>query len=211
VVAGKVVRTVHPKDPFFVGFVNMAYDPAVGLIGLAPHVEETGYCSDGCFSIGILSPTTGAYKQLSDIPFKAMLDDSHYYDPNQHVMFAQGEPSRPSLALSDRSRSHSATTLPALTLFAVLNCRVWSDVQLRTTCALRAAALPTTKTSASLRSTRKPARYAPRLFGSALAHSRCDRCDAAAECHVDSRLDHLQVRPGLQFQRHHSVVGVRLR
>lgn len=106
-VAGKVVRTVHPKDPFFVGFVNMAFDPAVGLIGLAPHVEETGYCSDGCFSIGILSPTTGAYKQLSDIPFKAMLDDSHYYDPNQHVMFAQGMPST-ALAWSLTAQPHPA-------------------------------------------------------------------------------------------------------
>jgi hypothetical protein len=27
---GKVVNVIHPKDPFFVGFVNMAFDPSVG-------------------------------------------------------------------------------------------------------------------------------------------------------------------------------------
>jgi len=85
-----VVRTVEPSDPFFVGFVTMAYQPTGGnLVGLQPHVEESGFCSDGCFQLGLLSPVTGGYLGLLDVPFKAMMDDSHYLDSDNHIFWVQ--------------------------------------------------------------------------------------------------------------------------
>jgi hypothetical protein len=90
VLRAKMVMKVEPKDPFFVGFVNMAYQASRGLVGLAPHVTESGFCSDGCFQIGWLNPVSGAYKGLADVPFKAMMDDSHYLDSAGHTFWVQG-------------------------------------------------------------------------------------------------------------------------
>jgi hypothetical protein len=90
ILKAKVVMKVAPRDPFFVGFVNMAYSQGRGLIGLAPHVDEEGFCDDGCFQIGWLNPVSGTYHGLADVPFKAMMDDSHFLDKTGNVFWVQG-------------------------------------------------------------------------------------------------------------------------
>jgi hypothetical protein len=55
--------SVQPDDPFFVGYINMGYLSKTNqLLGLAPHVTQTGFCDDGCFQFGSLDATSGELK-----------------------------------------------------------------------------------------------------------------------------------------------------
>ena len=60
------------------------------LLGLTPNVEKNGLCDDGCFQFGALSTSTGSYKGLHDIYFKAMMDNVHYYDTMNNIWYVQG-------------------------------------------------------------------------------------------------------------------------
>jgi len=71
-------RAFKPSDDFFVGFKNMALIDSSTVKGAAPTVEESGYCSDGCFGFYAMSTTTGHTNKLKDILFRAMMDDTHY-------------------------------------------------------------------------------------------------------------------------------------
>jgi len=57
---------------------------------LTATVETSGYCFDGCFAFSQLEVPGGQYKKIQDIPFKAILDDSHYFDPTSNVLWVQG-------------------------------------------------------------------------------------------------------------------------
>ena len=89
----KVTSHESPDDPFFVGFTNMALarvSNAIHVKGVTPHVEEDGICSDGCFAFGDLALTKAHYMNLGVIPFKAMMDDSHFYDAASNTFWIQG-------------------------------------------------------------------------------------------------------------------------
>ena len=60
------------------------------LLGLTPNVEKNGLCDDGCFQFGSLSTSTGNYKGLHDIYFKAIMDNVHYLDRNNNIWYVQG-------------------------------------------------------------------------------------------------------------------------
>lgn len=89
----RVEHVTKPTDPFFTGFENMVYAPkflANRILGLSATVEESGYCDDGCFQFGQLELAKGDYKNISDVPFKEMADDTHYYDTSADVLWVQG-------------------------------------------------------------------------------------------------------------------------
>jgi len=81
--------TVHPNNAFFTGYINL-FTSGSYVKGLTGTVETSGYCFDGCFAIGQLEVPGGQYKKIQDIPFKAMLDDSHYFDPTSNILWVQG-------------------------------------------------------------------------------------------------------------------------
>jgi len=85
---GRIVSTAKPSDIFFTGFENMQY--ASGhLLGLAAHVTQSGYCSQGCFQICTMAPVTGIYHFISDVPFRALMDDTHFYDNQTQTYWVQ--------------------------------------------------------------------------------------------------------------------------
>jgi hypothetical protein len=65
----KVVSNTQPKDEFFIGYENMAYNGTT-LLGLSPTGTRNG---EGAYQFGTLSPTDGAYVALNNIPFKALM------------------------------------------------------------------------------------------------------------------------------------------
>jgi len=77
-------------DPFFVGFINIAYVGSNTIKGMTPTVEEEGFCSDGCFAFGKMNTNSGIYAKLQDIPFKEMADDSHFFDEKKNIFYVQG-------------------------------------------------------------------------------------------------------------------------
>jgi len=90
VATAKIVDHKNSGDLFFTGFVNMAYqDSGKILEGITITVTQGGFCFDGCLQLGQLSPTTGKYKQTQNLPFKAVMDDSHYYDTTGNVYYVQ--------------------------------------------------------------------------------------------------------------------------
>ena len=82
-----------PSDPFFTGFENFVYTDTgpfkKELRGLSATVTESGYCDDGCFRYGTMA-LSGHYSAGPTIPFKAILDDSHYFDPQAKRFWVQG-------------------------------------------------------------------------------------------------------------------------
>jgi hypothetical protein len=79
-VAGKVSGSTQPDDEFFHGFT--AFVPPLSsssnvIYGTTPTVEKKGspYCSDGCFQIAGLTLGSGAYANVTDVPFKEAADD----------------------------------------------------------------------------------------------------------------------------------------
>src|SRR3989338_3063020 len=74
------VSSATPSDAFWAGSSAMAVDPSSPgsqLLGLAPTVEPSSspFCSNGCYNYGSLQPSSGLYRTLTDIPFKAVQDD----------------------------------------------------------------------------------------------------------------------------------------
>lgn len=87
-IKGRVAKTVTPTDPFFVGFTNFWYVNPTTLKGLSPTVTQSGYCDDGCFSLGQLQ-LSGAYHTISTIPFRGAMDDSHFIDNATNTVYCQ--------------------------------------------------------------------------------------------------------------------------
>jgi len=85
---GRIVSQAKPSDIFFTGFENMQFTGG-HLLGMAAHVTQSGYCSQGCFQIGTLAPVTGLYRFISDVPFRALMDDTHFYDNRTQSYWAQ--------------------------------------------------------------------------------------------------------------------------
>lgn len=80
------------SDPFFSGYENMVYvEKFLGnsLKGVSVTAEESGFCEMGCFAYGSVQITNGKYQKLNDIPFKAAMDDSHYYDASTKTFYIQ--------------------------------------------------------------------------------------------------------------------------
>jgi len=68
----------------------MAYqDSTKQLQGITATVTEGGFCFDGCLQMGQLSPSTGKYKMQNNLPFKAVMDDSHYLDTINNMYYVQ--------------------------------------------------------------------------------------------------------------------------
>lgn len=67
---------VAPPDPFFKGFIN-SYEAGGDIIGFSPTVTQNGYCHDGCSAFGSMDAASGAYSLASNVPFKAVMDDTH--------------------------------------------------------------------------------------------------------------------------------------
>jgi len=59
------------------------------LEGVSGTVTEGGFCFDGCFQYGSLT-TGGKYSPGKLLPFKAMMDDSHYLDESTKTFWIQG-------------------------------------------------------------------------------------------------------------------------
>jgi hypothetical protein len=81
---------VTPADAFFTGFYNMVYvgkNRVRGLSGTVANNPE--WCSNGCFELAELDLATGNSKVLNLIPFKAVMDDSHVYDPKTNTFWVQ--------------------------------------------------------------------------------------------------------------------------
>jgi len=87
--AAKVSTTVNPKNAFFTGFENMQYLPSgSSFLGFSGNVATTGFCSDGCFQLNEVA-LSGKVTNYADLPFKAMMDDSHYYDDSSNTYWVQ--------------------------------------------------------------------------------------------------------------------------
>lgn len=68
----------------------MAWAEKEGVLkGVSGTVTEDGWCDNGCFQFGDLTPQ-GKYTAKQNIPFKAMMDDSHLYDEDAQVFWIQG-------------------------------------------------------------------------------------------------------------------------
>jgi len=90
VVNGKIISSFKPKDLYFAGFENAYYESSSQMLkGVTPTVEEDGFCFDGCFAWGQMNVPSGKYQKVQDIPFKAMLDDSHFVDLDNHKFWIQ--------------------------------------------------------------------------------------------------------------------------
>ncbi|KAH3761016.1 hypothetical protein Pelo_7177 [Pelomyxa schiedti] len=85
-------RSIKPiGSDLFTGYENMGYSEEEDMIkGLSVTVRRAGMCSNGCFTFGTLNPNSGAYTDLQDIPFKALMDDSHLYDSANNLYYVQG-------------------------------------------------------------------------------------------------------------------------
>lgn len=78
VAAAKVTQQTSPHDEFFVGFTNMQYDPRTQrLFGLSPTGTSDG---EGAFQFGSLDPNAvdGDYDIITNIPYRAVMDDTEY-------------------------------------------------------------------------------------------------------------------------------------
>eukprot|EP01116_Phalansterium_solitarium_P011733 TRINITY_DN2749_c0_g3_i1.p1 TRINITY_DN2749_c0_g3~~TRINITY_DN2749_c0_g3_i1.p1 ORF type:complete len:352 (+),score=147.19 TRINITY_DN2749_c0_g3_i1:124-1179(+) len=89
VAKAKLVSQFAPSDLFFTGFENMQYVASEqALKGVSGTVTQDGFCDDGCFQYGDLT-TKGKYTKQQLVPFKAVLDDSHYYDESRGIYWIQ--------------------------------------------------------------------------------------------------------------------------
>jgi hypothetical protein len=62
----------------------------VALAGLTPTVTQNGFCNDGCIGFGQFDITSKSkYKRLSVLPFKAIMDDTHFFDSSKNVFYTQ--------------------------------------------------------------------------------------------------------------------------
>jgi hypothetical protein len=86
---GTIVQTVKPQNEFFTGFENMAYINSSLVQGCYATVEKSGACDNGCFAFASLQTPSGGFQKLQHILFKALLDDSHYYDAKSHSYYVQ--------------------------------------------------------------------------------------------------------------------------
>eukprot|EP01128_Nolandella_sp_AFSM9_P009347 TRINITY_DN5957_c0_g1_i1.p1 TRINITY_DN5957_c0_g1~~TRINITY_DN5957_c0_g1_i1.p1 ORF type:complete len:375 (+),score=80.63 TRINITY_DN5957_c0_g1_i1:260-1384(+) len=84
-----------PSDPFFVGFETVFTTSSTSVTGLAATVTEDGFCDDGCIGIGTLhfpegQKKTGKFEWVKNgLPYKAVIDDAHYYDEQSGVVYSQ--------------------------------------------------------------------------------------------------------------------------
>jgi len=85
----QVVSNFEPSDMTFTGYENMAYsDQDNVLVGVSGTVTEDGFCSNGCYQYGTLT-LDGSYSAQQNIPFRAVMDDSHIYDSQNNIYWAQ--------------------------------------------------------------------------------------------------------------------------
>eukprot|EP01121_Diplochlamys_sp_Union-15-3_P017159 TRINITY_DN598_c0_g1_i3.p1 TRINITY_DN598_c0_g1~~TRINITY_DN598_c0_g1_i3.p1 ORF type:complete len:230 (-),score=47.03 TRINITY_DN598_c0_g1_i3:64-753(-) len=67
----------------------MALTDSSTIKGVTPTVDNNEFCSDGCFGFDEISIVTGHSKKIADLPYKAFMDDSHYYDSNTNTFWVQ--------------------------------------------------------------------------------------------------------------------------
>jgi hypothetical protein len=85
----EVEQTVTPSNVFFTGYENMAWSSSKSYLqGVSGTVTENGYCSDGCFQFGNLE-LDGTYTAVQNIPYRAMMDDSHFLDESTNTFYIQ--------------------------------------------------------------------------------------------------------------------------
>jgi len=89
VASAKVSTLVNSKDAFFTGFLNFAVDQSGVLLGFSGTATQNGYCNDGCIQVGDFFLSSGKYTSLANIPFKAIMDDSHFLDSSKNVVYVQ--------------------------------------------------------------------------------------------------------------------------
>jgi len=83
----KVIDHFMHSDPFFIGYTNMKYVHSSNtLVGTSPVGND-----DGIFSFGTLNLASHKYVNQSLILFKAMMDDSDFYDPQTNIYFVQAD------------------------------------------------------------------------------------------------------------------------
>lgn len=78
---------------FFTGYENFKYSKAFNVLrGVTMTVTESGFCSDGCAAFGnqALPPASKHYEQLALVPFKAVSDDTSFYNPATNTFSFQG-------------------------------------------------------------------------------------------------------------------------
>lgn len=110
---------VKPSDVFFTGFENMyvassttvqgaltrsfrSSSSLMRLPGFAATVTQGGFCSDGCFGFGQMATSgpfppapllfhrfKGKFNWIKNLPYKALLDDSHFYDASTGTVYVQ--------------------------------------------------------------------------------------------------------------------------
>jgi len=90
-VKGDVSTTTKNKSPFWVGYLNFdvlsSSSSPDQLIGLSPTVTQNGLCSDGCMDIGTFKD--GKFTLLQNVLYKAVMDDTHYFDRTNNLYYAQ--------------------------------------------------------------------------------------------------------------------------
>jgi len=86
---GDVISSSTPDEYNFTGYENMAWSNQISALeGLSGTVTENGFCWDGCFQYGSLT-TDGTYTPGKNIPFKAVMDDSHFLDESSNTYWVQ--------------------------------------------------------------------------------------------------------------------------
>jgi hypothetical protein len=82
----KVSQHFMHSDPFFVGFTNFKLNGAGDLVGTSPVGND-----NGIFSFGRLDVSTHKYVNQSLVKFKAMMDDSDYFDRPSETYYVQAD------------------------------------------------------------------------------------------------------------------------
>jgi len=97
--SGKVKTYVEPSDPFFTGFENMAWVQSENVLKGFSGIPD----DNGRYQYGYLT-TDGQYTGKAQLPFKAMMDDSHYYDEQNEIYWVQASyDQRPTICGPDDS------------------------------------------------------------------------------------------------------------
>jgi len=82
-------QAITPSNDFFTGYENMAVVNPSLIQGLSGTVTVDGWCSNGCFGWSSMSTSSGQQQILKNVPYKAVMDDSHIYDKTRNQFWFQ--------------------------------------------------------------------------------------------------------------------------
>lgn len=83
------------------------------VLGIYGNVTQGDWCSNGCFAVGTMDVNSGAFTPINNLPYKAVLDDTHLFDRSSQTLWFQASYPLTSAAMC----SDTGTTIDLLLLF----------------------------------------------------------------------------------------------